>query len=270
MIKEKLFSLIYRSVSYAILLSLVLSFYLFGQSKVLVVYAAEYGAGTYGGGVYNIGDTSDQPSNNSGSSSSSSNSSSAVVSSCGYAKPDSTPDLFQIDSSNNSLTLFFTPSSGNRDRYYISYGVKEGEYNYGYEFENNESGVVSIAVRSLEKNTRYYFRVRAGNHCQPGDWSNELSAKTGQRIPTFRWGSVGQIVTTNIKKIVSPTKISKSSVERSQTVIHQDEDAEDDQSSAFNDNSTNDTGKENLSDQKQPETSTKIGFWQWFLNIFKW
>jgi hypothetical protein len=37
-------------------------------------------------------------------------------------------------------------------------------------------GTKSFVVQNLSGGKTYYFKVRAGNGCQPGDFSNELSA----------------------------------------------------------------------------------------------
>lgn len=49
--------------------------------------------------------------------------------------------------------------------------------------------------------------VRAGNGCKPGEWSNQLSAKTGQRFPTYRWSSLPQIVATGVTQRINPASI---------------------------------------------------------------
>lgn len=164
------------------------------------------------GGGDNGGDTGGDQSNNTGGSTSSSDSSNStpVHPSCTNAKPSSTPDLFQINSVGTSkATLYFTPSSGNTDRYMISYSTHQGGDEYGFEFLSNSNGVVSVDIGYLDQNTTYYFKVRAGNGCMPGDWSNQLSIKTGQKYPTYRWSAVKNIVSTYVKKIVSPTSINK-------------------------------------------------------------
>jgi cobalamin biosynthesis Mg chelatase CobN len=33
-------------------------------------------------------------------------------------------------------------------------------------------------VNSLQPNTKYYFKIRSGNGCATGNWSNEISAQT--------------------------------------------------------------------------------------------
>jgi len=179
------------------------------------IYAANYGEGEYGAGKYNVGQTSPTPSpsatpsSSSGSKSSSRSPRSAKPSdpTCTAEKPASAPDLFQIDPGTDSLTLYFSPSSGQWDRYFVSYGTTSGSEEYGFEFTNNVTGVVSVDVYALQSNTPYYFQIRAGNGCQPGDWSNELAARTGQRFPTYRWSSLPQIVSTGIARHIKPASV---------------------------------------------------------------
>jgi len=110
---------------------------------------------------------------------SSSNSFSPSAPGCSDQKPSNTPNLFQIDTTSNSAKLFFAPVSGSVDKYFVSYGLTDKAEGFGIEFDppyNN--GVLSYTINSLLPNTTYYFKVRAGNGCMPGDWGNTLGAKT--------------------------------------------------------------------------------------------
>lgn len=178
--------------------------------------ATPYGSGSYGEGVYNVGevqstptpDTNSTTSNNSSNPGLSDNSPPANGdSTCSAPKPSSSPDLFQINSKTTSTTLFFSPSSGNRDRYYVMYGLSSGAEQYGFEFLNDTNGVVSVEVNALQPNTPYYFKVRAANGCMPGDWSNELAVRTGQRFPSYRWSALPKIVTTGVTRRVNPGSV---------------------------------------------------------------
>lgn len=186
-----------------------------------VAEAAPYGEGEYGAGLY--GETSTptptpsptatpSSSDNSGSSGNS-NSAPDTNESCSAAKPDSTPDLFQISTRSNSMTLFFSPSSGNRDKYQVVYGLQSGAEQYSFEFSNDTNGVISVEVNGLSTNTAYFYKVRAMNSCQPGDWSNELAGRTGQIIPSYRWGSLARAITTNVVKQVNPSAVSRMRVD---------------------------------------------------------
>lgn len=141
-------------------------------------FAASYGEGTYGEGIYNRGAV---PTISQGQQSFSS------APGCTSQKPLSAPDLFQINAKHESLVLYFSPAMGPQDRYAILYGTKPDEELWGYEFLSQSTGVISVEIGELQRNTRYFFKVRAGNGCMPGDWSNTLSASTGQLHPSYRW-----------------------------------------------------------------------------------
>ena len=121
--------------------------------------------------------------------------------SCSAEKPVSAPDLFQINSkATTGVTLFFAPVLDKRDRYYVSYSTSPNAEEFGFEFTNDAHAVISVDVQALKPNTVYYVKVRAGNGCQPGDWSNILTVRTGQRIPSYRWSSLPRIVSTAVRR----------------------------------------------------------------------
>lgn len=64
-------------------------------------------------------------------------------------------------------------------RLYQRFGV---EFNQGY-----SGGALSYTINALTPSTTYYFRVRGGNGCMPGDWGNEL------KVTTARKGTIGGI-----------------------------------------------------------------------------
>lgn len=191
----------------SLLLSLVFSILvLVSPASVL---AAPYGEGTYGGDAYN---GSDQPvSPTPGPTPSPSeiptpapgkktgkkpSTQSPSVPGCAAQTPASVPDLFQIDAQAESVTLYFSPVMSNRDRYYVSYSTGEHAEEHGYEFRSDATGVIAVDIHELRSHTIYFFKVRAGNGCQPGDWSNILSITTGQRFPSYRWSSLPRIIST--------------------------------------------------------------------------
>lgn len=176
------------------------------------VFAAPYGEGPYGAGEYGVGEVEDtdpgeDTDSGSGNSGSSGSSDSNPDNSCRNQKPSAAPDLFQINPQANAVKLFFAPVPDHRDRYYVSYGTEPGAQQHGFEFENNENGVIAVDVAALAANTTYYFKVRAGNGCMPGDWGNELAVSTGQRYPSYRWSSLPRIVTTGVARQLNPGSI---------------------------------------------------------------
>ncbi len=98
---------------------------------------------------------------------------------CTGTKPVGVPDLFQIDAGNTQAILYFAPVRGSVNKYAIVYGLEPGEERYAVEFDQGESGgVLSYTVNHLSPNSTYYFRMRSGNGCVPGDWSNEMQITT--------------------------------------------------------------------------------------------
>lgn len=99
--------------------------------------------------------------------------------SCNDAKPAKTPQLFQINTKSNSATLYFAPSGNNTSKYFIAYGHTPGEELYGVEYnESSQDSALSYTINALQPNTTYYFKIRGGNGCMPGDWSNSMQATT--------------------------------------------------------------------------------------------
>jgi len=120
----------------------------------------------------------------SSSSSSSSSSSNSSAPSCNDSAPSSSPNLFEIDTSFNSATLYISPVSG-ANKYAVIYGHSPTDERYGAEVSVSDvSGVIPIVINDLAPNTSYYFKVRAGNGCMPGPWGNQMKATTTNKGST--------------------------------------------------------------------------------------
>ena len=94
---------------------------------------------------------------------------------CTDTKPGSAPVLLSATANgNNSVTLTWSKSINPVSYYLVTFGTKSGEQTYG---NPNVGGpdTTSYTVGSLSANQTYFFRVRAGNGCTPGDFSNELA-----------------------------------------------------------------------------------------------
>jgi len=96
---------------------------------------------------------------------------------CSDTKPIGTPDLFLIEPGVNSAKVYFNPINGIK-KYYLSYSTKKSAQDHGVEISSDAKGVEGYEVQYLNRNTKYYFKVRGQNGCMPGDWSNTKSAKT--------------------------------------------------------------------------------------------
>ena len=75
--------------------------------------------------------------------------------------------------------LHFTPVSNNLSYYYVAYGLSPGSEEYGVSFPAGLStGAVTYTINSLNPNLTYYFKVRGGNGCAPGGWSNNRESNS--------------------------------------------------------------------------------------------
>ena len=116
------------------------------------------------------------PSNNN----SSNNNSSPPTYSCTNSKPLSVSDLFQINTTNKSAKIFFTPLS-DTNQYYISFSEQPNAEKHGEQVTLLREGVQSHTIYFLKPNTTYYVKVRGQNGCMPGDWSNIMKFKTNSK-----------------------------------------------------------------------------------------
>lgn len=97
---------------------------------------------------------------------------------CDDAKPGSAPVLTSVSVGTNSVTLFWNAASDPVTYYLATYGTSSGAQTWGNPNVGGSSAR-SYTVSGLSGGTTYYFKVRAGNGCKPGDFSNELSATPG-------------------------------------------------------------------------------------------
>lgn len=94
---------------------------------------------------------------------------------CTDSKPGSAPTLLTAVAGTNSVTLTWSAASTPVTYYLVTYGTGPGLQQFG---NPNVGGIgtTSYTVSGLSGASTYYFKVRAGNGCMPGDYSNELSA----------------------------------------------------------------------------------------------
>jgi hypothetical protein len=106
---------------------------------------------------------------------------------CGDVLPGAkAPWLYSaVAQDSSSILLFFTQNDAPVGAYVLEYGTKSGDYQYGTQNMGvNAQGNMTYRVSALSPNMTYYFRIRAGNGCAVGSWSNELSTKTLGLIAT--------------------------------------------------------------------------------------
>ena len=99
------------------------------------------------------------------------------------------------------------------NKYSIAYGYSEGDERFGVEFNQGFSpGVIAYTIYCLSPNTTYYFKVRPGNGCMPGEWGNTMKATTvlGNKVSQYYRYFPSATLTTTIKAKASSqtTKIS--------------------------------------------------------------
>lgn len=119
----------------------------------------------------------------SGSSSSSSNSSSSSFH-CDNTAPTYAPNLYSaVPQDSTSILLTFTGAGDPVEHYALEFGRESGKYIWGATTIGDKN-IRSYLVKSLSPNTTYYFRVRGGNGCATGDWSQEIAATTKGYVST--------------------------------------------------------------------------------------
>ncbi len=145
------------------------------------------------------------------SESQSSNASIAPV--CADEKPLHAPDLFQINTTKNSATIFFTPIS-NTSQFFVSYATDPLAMEHGVLVDLHRDGVQSVTINLLKPNSIYYFKVRGQNGCMPGDWSTILKAGTTKNM-YYKYAATKLTTTVNINSSMPSVLSAVTSIEDS-------------------------------------------------------
>lgn len=167
----------------------------------LRIFAGNYGEGSYSGGNFNVGEeTSSQ-----NTSSSDNNNSVNSDTGCHNTVTKGVPNLFQIQTNKDSATLYFAPPGSPYSSFYVAYSTKPDLNEFGVEYNQGYSGgVLKYTIKSLKPNTKYYFKMRAGNGCATGNWGNTMTATTSSssQVRNF-YKSLNTFVVERAKTIVN-------------------------------------------------------------------
>lgn len=121
--------------------------------------------------------TTDNSSGNNSSSSGGSGGGSASAPVCNDAKPGSAPsNLRVVSAGNNEVTLGWDKATGPLTYYLLAYGLTSGQLQFGNPNVGDKE-TTSYTVKGLSSGVNYFFKVRAGNNCMPGDFSNEVAVR---------------------------------------------------------------------------------------------
>ncbi len=182
-----------------IIIGLYIAFFILFPNPV---FATTYGSGHYNSGQYGIGEVATPPatSNSSSGSNSSQNSTTpAITPNCEQSLPGTVPQIYAaVSSKSDQITLYFTDSGEPFDHYALTYGLQSGKYSFGSDNIGGH-GLRTFTVNSLTANTTYFFKVRAGNGCAAGGWSNEFSAKTVGKVAFRVPAKELEIVSTDVQ-----------------------------------------------------------------------
>ncbi|MBI2074457.1 MAG: fibronectin type III domain-containing protein [Candidatus Levybacteria bacterium] len=146
---------------------------------------------------------SNTSSSGSSSSSSSNNGGSTDAPVCGDTKPGSAPILLSWAAENpNEVILTWSKAQDPVTYYLVAYGTKPGSVEFG---NPNIGGAetTSYTIKGLSGDTAYYVKVRAGNGCMPGDFSQELAVTPfGTQLTSAAEGFTQGVLGASSEKIV--------------------------------------------------------------------
>lgn len=129
--------------------------------------------------------------------------------SCNAANIQIAPDLFQINTTKNTATLFFTPVS-NASNYIVFYGLENSTNQHSVQTnQGNSTGVLSYTIEDLMPNTKYSFTVVAQNCNSIGNNSNMMTVDTKQDKIFYKNFLTQVINTTKPRQVTNVTSVSQ-------------------------------------------------------------
>lgn len=91
---------------------------------------------------------------------------------CNSAIPVESINLFKVDTTRTSATIFFTLPKDTITGYTVSYGLLSDATGYSEHFiAEPHNNVVMFTVDNLAEDATFYFKVRSENGCASGPWS---------------------------------------------------------------------------------------------------
>lgn len=99
--------------------------------------------------------------------------------------PSTEPIITSAEPGLNQVTLTWVPAGDPVTYYLLQYGTNPDNLEYGNPYIGDHD-TTSYTVQSLNNGTKYYFRIRAGNGCKPGGFSDIESAIPGTSAQEYR------------------------------------------------------------------------------------
>ena len=125
---------------------------------------------------------------------------------CNATIPTESLNLYKVDTTQSSATIFFNEPTDNVTGYTVSYGFTQDATGYTQQFiAQPYNGVVMFTLTNLAPDATFYFKVRSENGCAHGPWSairqSGYPNSKGLRLPTTAdesysmvWIGVGGVV----------------------------------------------------------------------------
>lgn len=101
------------------------------------------------------------------------------------APPSTEPIITSAEPGMNQVTLTWVKAGDPVTYYLLQYGTNPDNLEYGNPYIGDHDAT-SYTVQSLNNGTKYYFRIRAGNGCKPGGFSDVESAIPGTSAQEYR------------------------------------------------------------------------------------
>lgn len=122
---------------------------------------------------------------------------------CSMTRPLYTPSIFQINSNNTEATLYIAPPADTVTGYTIEYGTNSEANQHAVSFNHSDkSGAVPYTIKNLTNGSRWYFKVKAVNGCESGNWSSTKNIN----LSTVNYSSNTQTAVTSNSQSITPTK----------------------------------------------------------------